>query len=160
MGDLQSCFMDVRPLAKVTEAIEFMRSYCCMCMKYKVLSSRVPLCPYLLLYCSFVVCMCQVSFSLSTIMFTSLTQPVNSVPRRLMVRLLMFSSCREGIIHKGTIPSTLISVSLSLYQFSFCISPKPAQTEIAQPPAHRSPTACTGRSRNVKCYICMHINGA
>lgn len=63
------------------------------------------------------------SVSLYTIMFTPLTQPSKLGSQVANGPAIDVSTRREGITHRGIILSVLISVlSLSLYQFPFCLS--------------------------------------
>lgn len=98
----------------------------------------------------------------------SLDSSPNSAPRWLMVWLLMFPLI-EGITHRGIILSILIfiiSLSLALLSFHFhFVSPKvpwliPAFPLLKHPFPQLSSLSCARHSRNVKCYICMHINRA
>lgn len=94
------------------------------------------------------------------------SQILNSVPRWLMVLLLMFPLAVKELYFGGKILSVPIPVSHSFYHFislprSLRLSPKPpTPPQLTQPLAYPSSPAPTCRSRNVKCYICMHINGA
>lgn len=84
VGDLQSCFRDVRPLAKVTDAFRIyltMLPLCTACVRgmkpahcVQRQNNEASLWPYFCLYCRFVIY--RVSVSLYAIMFSPLIQPI------------------------------------------------------------------------------------
>lgn len=157
VGDLQSCFRDVRPLQKVTETriylllLTYILHVCEACvyrMKNKYVSVTIIL-PFVFIASRFCNVL-SISFHLRHYA-PSLDSSPNSAPRWLMVWLLMFPLI-VGITHRGIILTVLIFIiSLAcslLFPFSFCLSqsplthrsPSPTQTPIC---AALVPVLCT-----------------